>query len=175
MLSAVADFKAPVFEPGGSMQQGMYTPKGRIFSWRRRQDFLTDLKKKVTDVYKSVVTDFTEVSGMVKADVTRSRWYCYRSSLVKIWNLRIYLTFFHQQLNKIFINSCSHSGTEINNIANNWCLVHGLFVGFNNSGFMSSLRAFCLVIASSSEQHEDMSAALHWPTVTLALRMRVIF
>uniref|UniRef100_A0A9J8CCB2 E3 ubiquitin-protein ligase n=1 Tax=Cyprinus carpio carpio TaxID=630221 RepID=A0A9J8CCB2_CYPCA len=28
MLSAVADFKAPVFEPGGSMQQGMYTPKG---------------------------------------------------------------------------------------------------------------------------------------------------
>eukprot|EP00064_Thunnus_orientalis_P011082 superscaffoldBa00001567_g11112 len=27
MLSAVADFKAPVFEPGGSMQQGMYTPK----------------------------------------------------------------------------------------------------------------------------------------------------
>lgn len=31
MLSAVADFKAPVFEPGGSMQQGMYTPKGRLF------------------------------------------------------------------------------------------------------------------------------------------------
>lgn len=30
MLSAVADFKAPVFEPGGSMQQGMYTPKGRL-------------------------------------------------------------------------------------------------------------------------------------------------
>uniref|UniRef100_A0AAQ5XKR5 E3 ubiquitin-protein ligase n=1 Tax=Amphiprion ocellaris TaxID=80972 RepID=A0AAQ5XKR5_AMPOC len=30
MLSAVADFKAPVFEPGGSMQQGMYTPKGRM-------------------------------------------------------------------------------------------------------------------------------------------------
>lgn len=28
MLSGVADFKAPVFEPGGSMQQGMYTPKG---------------------------------------------------------------------------------------------------------------------------------------------------
>lgn len=28
VLSAVADFKAPVFEPGGSMQQGMYTPKG---------------------------------------------------------------------------------------------------------------------------------------------------
>lgn len=28
MLSAVADFKAPVSEPGGSMQQGMYTPKG---------------------------------------------------------------------------------------------------------------------------------------------------
>ncbi|KAI5107182.1 E3 ubiquitin-protein ligase UBR3 isoform X4 [Silurus meridionalis] len=27
MLSAVADFKAPVSEPGGSMQQGMYTPK----------------------------------------------------------------------------------------------------------------------------------------------------
>lgn len=72
MLSAVADFKAPVFEPGGSMQQGMYTPKGRIFSWRRRQDFLTDLKKKVTDVYKSVVTDFTEMSGMVKADVTQN-------------------------------------------------------------------------------------------------------
>uniref|UniRef100_A0A8C6V8X7 E3 ubiquitin-protein ligase n=1 Tax=Naja naja TaxID=35670 RepID=A0A8C6V8X7_NAJNA len=31
MLSAVADFKAPVFEAGGSMQQGMYTPKGRIW------------------------------------------------------------------------------------------------------------------------------------------------
>lgn len=31
VLSAVADFKAPVFEPGGSMQQGMYTPKGNIF------------------------------------------------------------------------------------------------------------------------------------------------
>lgn len=31
MLSAVADFKAPVFEPGGSMQQGMYTPKGNMF------------------------------------------------------------------------------------------------------------------------------------------------
>lgn len=30
MLSAVADFKAPVFEPGGSMQQGMYTPKGEL-------------------------------------------------------------------------------------------------------------------------------------------------
>ncbi|TNN36676.1 E3 ubiquitin-protein ligase UBR3 [Liparis tanakae] len=30
MLSAVADFKAPVFEPGGSMQQGMYTPKAGI-------------------------------------------------------------------------------------------------------------------------------------------------
>lgn len=27
----MADFKAPVFEPGGSMQQGMYTPKGRTF------------------------------------------------------------------------------------------------------------------------------------------------
>ncbi|EMP38682.1 E3 ubiquitin-protein ligase UBR3 [Chelonia mydas] len=50
MLSAVADFKAPVFEPGGSMQQGMYTPKGPpellvlylvlfgIWSW-----FLTDI------------------------------------------------------------------------------------------------------------------------------------
>lgn len=25
----MADFKAPVFEPGGSMQQGMYTPKGK--------------------------------------------------------------------------------------------------------------------------------------------------
>lgn len=46
--------------------------------------------------------------------------------------------------------------------------VHGLFVGFNNSWFVSSLRAFCLVIALSSEQHEDMSAALHWPTLTLA-------
>ncbi|XP_012826537.1 E3 ubiquitin-protein ligase UBR3 isoform X2 [Xenopus tropicalis] len=31
VLSAVADFKAPVFEPGGSMQQGMYTPKGDIW------------------------------------------------------------------------------------------------------------------------------------------------
>lgn len=30
MLSAVADFKAPVSEPGGSMQQGMYTPKGEL-------------------------------------------------------------------------------------------------------------------------------------------------
>lgn len=29
-MSAVADFKAPVFEPGGSMQQGMYTPKGTV-------------------------------------------------------------------------------------------------------------------------------------------------
>ena len=32
VLSAVADFKAPVFEPGGSMQQGMYTPKGTFIS-----------------------------------------------------------------------------------------------------------------------------------------------
>ncbi|XP_063285782.1 E3 ubiquitin-protein ligase UBR3 isoform X4 [Pelobates fuscus] len=31
VLSAVADFKAPVFEPGGSMQQGMYTPKSEIW------------------------------------------------------------------------------------------------------------------------------------------------
>ncbi|XP_075685543.1 E3 ubiquitin-protein ligase UBR3 isoform X1 [Rhinoderma darwinii] len=31
ILSAVADFKAPVFEPGGSMQQGMYTPKGEVW------------------------------------------------------------------------------------------------------------------------------------------------
>ncbi|KAL7991648.1 hypothetical protein Chor_015904 [Crotalus horridus] len=31
MLSAVADFKAPVFEAGGSMQQGMYTPKAEIW------------------------------------------------------------------------------------------------------------------------------------------------
>uniref|UniRef100_A0A6I8NTV7 E3 ubiquitin-protein ligase n=1 Tax=Ornithorhynchus anatinus TaxID=9258 RepID=A0A6I8NTV7_ORNAN len=31
VLSAVADFKAPVFEPGGSMQQGMYTPKAEIW------------------------------------------------------------------------------------------------------------------------------------------------
>uniref|UniRef100_A0A8D0C5S4 E3 ubiquitin-protein ligase n=1 Tax=Salvator merianae TaxID=96440 RepID=A0A8D0C5S4_SALMN len=31
MLSAVADFKAPVFEPGGSMQQGMYTPKAEVW------------------------------------------------------------------------------------------------------------------------------------------------
>ncbi|KAG8559689.1 hypothetical protein GDO81_017414 [Engystomops pustulosus] len=31
MLSSVADFKAPVFEPGGSMQQGMYTPKGEVW------------------------------------------------------------------------------------------------------------------------------------------------
>ncbi|KAG9477302.1 hypothetical protein GDO78_002607 [Eleutherodactylus coqui] len=31
VLSAVADFKAPVFEPGGSMQQGMYTPKGEVW------------------------------------------------------------------------------------------------------------------------------------------------
>lgn len=29
VLSSVSDFKAPVFEPGGSMQQGMYTPKGK--------------------------------------------------------------------------------------------------------------------------------------------------
>ncbi|XP_067891467.1 E3 ubiquitin-protein ligase ubr3 isoform X1 [Heterodontus francisci] len=32
MLSAVADFKAPVFEPGGSMQQGMYTPKADVWN-----------------------------------------------------------------------------------------------------------------------------------------------
>uniref|UniRef100_A0ACB8G0W8 E3 ubiquitin-protein ligase ubr3 n=1 Tax=Sphaerodactylus townsendi TaxID=933632 RepID=A0ACB8G0W8_9SAUR len=31
MLSAVADFKAPIFEPGGSMQQGMYTPKAEVW------------------------------------------------------------------------------------------------------------------------------------------------
>nr|XP_033800346.1 E3 ubiquitin-protein ligase UBR3 isoform X5 [Geotrypetes seraphini] len=31
MLSAVADFKAPVFEPGGSMHQGMYTPKAEVW------------------------------------------------------------------------------------------------------------------------------------------------
>uniref|UniRef100_A0A8C1IX81 E3 ubiquitin-protein ligase n=1 Tax=Cyprinus carpio TaxID=7962 RepID=A0A8C1IX81_CYPCA len=36
MLSAVADFKAPVFEPGGSMQQGMYTPKGDV--WEKEFD-----------------------------------------------------------------------------------------------------------------------------------------
>nr|XP_005997697.1 PREDICTED: E3 ubiquitin-protein ligase UBR3 isoform X2 [Latimeria chalumnae] len=36
MLSAVADFKAPVFEPGGSMQQGMYTPKAEV--WDREFD-----------------------------------------------------------------------------------------------------------------------------------------
>lgn len=28
--------------------------------------------KKVTDIYKSVVTDFTEMSVMVKADVTQN-------------------------------------------------------------------------------------------------------
>ncbi|XP_062390894.1 E3 ubiquitin-protein ligase ubr3 isoform X3 [Sardina pilchardus] len=36
MLSAVADFKAPVFEPGGSMQQGMYTPKAKV--WEKEFD-----------------------------------------------------------------------------------------------------------------------------------------
>ncbi|XP_034042641.1 E3 ubiquitin-protein ligase ubr3 isoform X1 [Thalassophryne amazonica] len=36
MLSAVADFKAPVFEPGGSMQQGMYTPKADV--WEKEFD-----------------------------------------------------------------------------------------------------------------------------------------
>ncbi|XP_056653257.1 E3 ubiquitin-protein ligase UBR3 isoform X7 [Monodelphis domestica] len=36
VLSAVADFKAPVFEPGGSMQQGMYTPKAEV--WDREFD-----------------------------------------------------------------------------------------------------------------------------------------
>ncbi|KAJ8351977.1 hypothetical protein SKAU_G00234530 [Synaphobranchus kaupii] len=36
MLSAVADFKAPVFEPGGSMQQGMYTPKTEV--WEKEFD-----------------------------------------------------------------------------------------------------------------------------------------
>uniref|UniRef100_A0A8C7NG24 E3 ubiquitin-protein ligase n=1 Tax=Oncorhynchus mykiss TaxID=8022 RepID=A0A8C7NG24_ONCMY len=36
MLSAVADFKAPVFEPGGSMQQGMYTPKEEV--WEKEFD-----------------------------------------------------------------------------------------------------------------------------------------
>ncbi|KAJ8255418.1 hypothetical protein GJAV_G00204660 [Gymnothorax javanicus] len=32
VLSDVADFKAPVFEPGGSMQQGMYTPKNEVWA-----------------------------------------------------------------------------------------------------------------------------------------------
>ncbi|XP_053295045.1 E3 ubiquitin-protein ligase ubr3 isoform X1 [Pleuronectes platessa] len=36
MLSSVADFKAPVFEPGGSMQQGMYTPKAEV--WEKEFD-----------------------------------------------------------------------------------------------------------------------------------------
>ncbi|XP_064185931.1 E3 ubiquitin-protein ligase ubr3 isoform X2 [Anguilla rostrata] len=36
MLSAVGDFKAPVFEPGGSMQQGMYTPKAEV--WEKEFD-----------------------------------------------------------------------------------------------------------------------------------------
>ncbi|KAK0134878.1 E3 ubiquitin-protein ligase ubr3 [Merluccius polli] len=36
MLSAVADFKAPVFEPGGAMQQGMYTPKAEV--WEKEFD-----------------------------------------------------------------------------------------------------------------------------------------
>ncbi|KAJ8282448.1 hypothetical protein COCON_G00049670 [Conger conger] len=36
MLSVVADFKAPVFEPGGSMQQGMYTPKTEV--WEKEFD-----------------------------------------------------------------------------------------------------------------------------------------
>ncbi|XP_068428231.1 E3 ubiquitin-protein ligase ubr3 isoform X2 [Clinocottus analis] len=36
VLSAVADFKAPVFEPGGSMQQGMYTPKAEV--WEKEFD-----------------------------------------------------------------------------------------------------------------------------------------
>ncbi|XP_063069644.1 E3 ubiquitin-protein ligase ubr3 isoform X2 [Engraulis encrasicolus] len=36
MLSAVADFKAPVFEPGGSMQQGMYTPQAKV--WEKEFD-----------------------------------------------------------------------------------------------------------------------------------------
>ncbi|XP_052462856.1 E3 ubiquitin-protein ligase ubr3 isoform X2 [Carassius gibelio] len=36
MLAAVADFKAPVFEPGGSMQQGMYTPKAEV--WEKEFD-----------------------------------------------------------------------------------------------------------------------------------------
>ncbi|XP_030642259.1 E3 ubiquitin-protein ligase ubr3 [Chanos chanos] len=36
MLSTVADFKGPVFEPGGSMQQGMYTPKADV--WEKEFD-----------------------------------------------------------------------------------------------------------------------------------------
>uniref|UniRef100_A0A3Q2DGF5 E3 ubiquitin-protein ligase n=1 Tax=Cyprinodon variegatus TaxID=28743 RepID=A0A3Q2DGF5_CYPVA len=36
VLSAVSDFKAPVFEPGGSMQQGMYTPKAEV--WEKEFD-----------------------------------------------------------------------------------------------------------------------------------------
>uniref|UniRef100_A0A673WKZ8 E3 ubiquitin-protein ligase n=1 Tax=Salmo trutta TaxID=8032 RepID=A0A673WKZ8_SALTR len=36
MLSVVADFKAPVFELGGSMQQGMYTPKAEV--WEKEFD-----------------------------------------------------------------------------------------------------------------------------------------
>ncbi|KAG7272352.1 hypothetical protein CRUP_011600, partial [Coryphaenoides rupestris] len=37
MLSGVADFKEPVFEPGGSMQQGMYTPKAPVLSCSLKQ------------------------------------------------------------------------------------------------------------------------------------------
>ncbi|KAG7466885.1 hypothetical protein MATL_G00147050 [Megalops atlanticus] len=36
MLSTAADFRAPVFEPGGSMQQGMYTPKAEV--WEKEFD-----------------------------------------------------------------------------------------------------------------------------------------
>lgn len=63
MLSAVADFKAPVFEPGGSMQQGMYTPKGRII-WLQ-----TILTSNRLTFLKCHIGNVTEVSGAVNGDL----------------------------------------------------------------------------------------------------------
>uniref|UniRef100_A0A670HV14 E3 ubiquitin-protein ligase n=1 Tax=Podarcis muralis TaxID=64176 RepID=A0A670HV14_PODMU len=68
MLSAVADFKAPVFEPGGSMQQGMYTPKG-MFIWDKEFDPVMVILRTVyrRDVQSAMdrYTAFLKQSGKV--------------------------------------------------------------------------------------------------------------
>uniref|UniRef100_A0A670HUU3 E3 ubiquitin-protein ligase n=1 Tax=Podarcis muralis TaxID=64176 RepID=A0A670HUU3_PODMU len=67
MLSAVADFKAPVFEPGGSMQQGMYTPKAEV--WDKEFDPVMVILRTVyrRDVQSAMdrYTAFLKQSGKV--------------------------------------------------------------------------------------------------------------
>uniref|UniRef100_A0A8D2Q989 E3 ubiquitin-protein ligase n=1 Tax=Varanus komodoensis TaxID=61221 RepID=A0A8D2Q989_VARKO len=67
MLSAVADFKAPVFEPGGSMQQGMYTPKAEV--WEKEFDPVMVILRTVyrRDVQSAMdrYTAFLKQSGKV--------------------------------------------------------------------------------------------------------------